>query len=85
MYKNEFETRYLAFRSVYKIAKRRGPFCDLPDDKDVQMLNGINVGRVFHSAKSCADVVKHIAGGMKKKSAEKVVTNKRKISVLVDE
>jgi hypothetical protein len=81
MHKNEFETTYCVFQTVYKIAKKQRPFCDLPDDIHMQILNGINMGRVLHSDKSCADIATHITDEIKKKTAEDIVTNKRHIHV----
>jgi GH15 family glucan-1,4-alpha-glucosidase len=75
--KNLFESIYHVFRSVSKIAEKQRLFYDLPDNIDMQVLNGINVGRILHSDERYADIVKHIADEMKEKIAETLVTSKR--------
>lgn len=37
MHKNEFESTYNVFQTVYKIAKKQKLFCDLSDDTDKQI------------------------------------------------
>jgi hypothetical protein len=83
MHKHEFETTYRVFRNIFKIAKKRRPFCDLPDDIEMQILNGINMGRVF-TVIIHLQILSNTAGEMKKKIAENI-TNKRKIYVSIDE
>jgi hypothetical protein len=45
----------------------------------------MNMETALHSDKLCADIVKHVADETKKKIAENIVTNKKQISVLIDE
>lgn len=54
------------FRIVHKIVKTQNPFVNLPNEVDLQMLNGTNMGRILHSDKTCSDIALHIASEMKK-------------------
>ncbi|KAJ4944294.1 hypothetical protein JOQ06_012838 [Pogonophryne albipinna] len=51
----------------------------------LQKLNGLNVGRVLHSNKTCGEIIDHIAHELKKKMAKDITENQRKLCVLVDE
>ena len=73
------------FRTTYKIAKRERPFTDLPGDIELQQMNGLDLGRVLHSDRSCADIVSHIGREMRRKLVEDIIHNNSKISVLIDE
>ncbi|KAJ4930288.1 hypothetical protein JOQ06_019293 [Pogonophryne albipinna] len=57
----------------------------MPIDLNVQKLNGLNVGRVLHSNKTCGEIIDHIAHELKKKMAKDITENQRKLCVLVDE
>ncbi|XP_069098318.1 E3 SUMO-protein ligase KIAA1586-like [Pleurodeles waltl] len=81
----EQETTCCVFRTAYKIGKHGRPFVDMSPDVDVQQLNGLNMGCVLHSNNSCADILDHIASGMRKKLATDILENKRKICLLIDE
>ena len=60
------------FRTVYKIVKSARPFTDLPTDIDLQVLNGLDMGRTLHSDHSCATISQHIANEMRKRVVGKV-------------
>ena len=62
-----YTTTERVFRTAYKIAKIQRPFVDLPVDVDLQVLNGLSMGKILHSDKTCHDIVIHIAQEMKKK------------------
>ena len=66
MHQTHFLTTETVFRTVYNIAKSQRPFTDLPQQIDLQVLNGISMGRILHSDKTCADIAIHIASEMKK-------------------
>jgi len=73
------------FRTVYKIAKLGRPFTDLPSDIELQVVNGLDMGRTLHSNVSCAEITQHIASEMRKKVTEKVLSGNSKLSILIDE
>jgi hypothetical protein len=54
--------------------QRNRPFCDLLNDLDKQILNGINTGRVLQSNTSCAVIFKHTVDEIEKKTAENMLT-----------
>ena len=45
MQRAPFLTTDRVFRTVYKIVKSGRPFTDLPTDIDLQVLNGLDMGR----------------------------------------
>lgn len=71
MHKVQFSTTEKIFRTVYKIVKHQRPFVDLPVDVDLQILNGISMGNILHSDKTCSEIAIHISSEMKKKIAKK--------------
>jgi hypothetical protein len=52
---------------------------------DLQVLNGISLGKILHSDKTCAAIASHIATEMKKNICKDIISTKKKISVLIDE
>lgn len=85
MYIAEQETTCRVFRTAYKIGKPGRPFVDMSLDVNVQQLTGLSMGRVLHSNNSCADILDHIASGMRKKLVRDILEKKRKICLLIDE
>jgi len=83
--KSNFSTTEKVFRTVYKIVKTQRPFVDLPNEIDLQVLNGINMGNILHSDKTCADIALHIASEIKKIICQNIILTKTKISILIDE
>ncbi len=73
MMREHFLTTDRAFRTVYKIVKSGRPFTDLPTDIDLQVLNGIDMGRTLHADKSCAKISQHIACEMRKTVVARVL------------
>ncbi|KAE9535982.1 hypothetical protein AGLY_007883 [Aphis glycines] len=71
--------------TVYKIVKTQRPFVDLPNEVDLQVLNGINMGNILHSDKTCSAIALHIASVMKKTICQNIISTKKKISILIDE
>lgn len=41
------------FRTVNKIVKTQRPFVDLPNEIDLQVVNGIHMGNILHFDKTC--------------------------------
>jgi hypothetical protein len=85
MHEKHFSTTEKVFRTVYKIVKNQRPFVDLPHEVDLQVLNGISLGKILHSDKTCAAIASHIATEMKKNICKDIISTKKKISVLIDE
>uniref|UniRef100_A0A3B3CDZ6 DUF4371 domain-containing protein n=1 Tax=Oryzias melastigma TaxID=30732 RepID=A0A3B3CDZ6_ORYME len=85
MRKADFASTCNVFRTAYKIGKHGRPFTDMPLDVQLQVLNGVNMGRVLHSNNTCANILDHIAAEMKKKVVNDIVINLRKLCVLIDE
>ena len=85
MQRDHFLTTDRVFRTVYKIVKSGRPFTDLPSDIDLQVLNGLDMGRTLHSDHSCATISQHIANEMRKRVVGKVLQSGAKLSVMIDE
>lgn len=66
------------YRRVYKIVKTQRPFVDLPNDVDLQVLNGTNMGNILHSDKTCSGIALHIALEMKKTICQNIISTKKK-------
>ncbi len=66
MMRDHFLTTNRVFCTVYKTVKSGRPFTDLPTDIDLQVLNGIDMGRTLHSDKPCVKIRPHIACEMRK-------------------
>lgn len=81
----EHESTARIFRTAYSIAKYQRPYTDLPKMTDLQILNGLDMGRVLQSNVSCSNIIDHIALEMRKKIALDIIENNRKITILVDE
>lgn len=74
-----------AFRTIYLISKMQRPYIDMPKLVDLQIMNGIDLGRILHTNVLCTEIIDHIAFEMRKKLAEHIVEENRKICILVDE
>jgi len=83
--KLQFETTEKIFRTAYFIAKNQRPYVDMPKLVDLQVLNGISMGRVLQSDKSCATIIDHIANEMRIKMCKDIIENNRKLCIIVDE
>lgn len=81
----EHESTARIFRTAYSIAKYQRPYTDLPKMTDLQILNGLDMGRVLQRNVSCSNIIDHIALKMRKKIALDIIENNRKITILVDE
>lgn len=88
MHAPDDESTARVFWTAYKIGKRSRPLADLQADPSLQQLNGLSVGWVLHSRKTCEVITDHIADLMKEKMAKKkknITENNRKLHVLIDE
>lgn len=83
--KLEYESTEKVFKTAYFIAKNQRPFVDMPKLVDLQVLNGVNMGRVLQTNKSCANVVDHIANEMRIKISKDIIEKKRKLYIIIDE
>lgn len=84
-YLTEIETTEKVFKTAYFIAKNQRPFSDHPKLIDLQIYNGLNMGRILHSDKSCSNIIDQIAIEMRKKVCSEIIHQQRKLCVIVDE
>ncbi|XP_069481527.1 E3 SUMO-protein ligase KIAA1586-like [Ambystoma mexicanum] len=73
------------FRNAYMVSKKDRPFTDLPVLVDLQIANGLSMGRVLQSRKSCADICDFIGKEMKMKLTKYIVKEDLKFAILIDE
>lgn len=73
------------FRTAYHIAKTNRPYTDHPKLIDLQVLNGVDMGRVLYSNVSCADIVYFISQEMRQALLASIKQTQRKLTVIVDE
>lgn len=73
------------FRTVYKQVKLNRPFVDFESEIAVQVLNGLDMGRILHSNIACGDIARHIGAEMRKAVCAAIVNSRAKFSVLIDE
>lgn len=73
------------FRTAYYVAKNDRPYTDHSDLIDLQVCNGISMGRVLHSNVTCTDIIDHISNEMKQTLIDNIVKSRSSISVLIDE
>jgi len=84
MFKHSFWPR--VFRTDFNIAKSQRPFTDLPQQIDLQVLNGICMDRILLSDKTYAEFAIHRPIASEIKSICREITSlKNKISILIDE
>jgi hypothetical protein len=72
------------FRTVYKVAKKNKSFNNFEDEIDVQELNGVDMGRILHSASACINIVNHIENERRNIFITKMTHSKSKISLIID-
>lgn len=73
------------FRSVYALMKANRPLTDLPWLVDLQVLNGISMGRLLQSEKSFAEIANHIADEMRINIIKVIKEGECKIGIMIDE
>lgn len=81
----DIESTKRIFRTAYSIAKNQRPYVDMPKLVDLQIMNGLSMGRVLQTNKSCSTIIDHICFEMRKKLCSDLLENKRKICIIVDE
>lgn len=84
-YKKHQSATEKLFRVAYNIAKMNRPYTDFSDHIDCYKLNGVDVGVLLHTDKSCAAIINSISEDMKKTLLAHVLTNESKFSILIDE
>jgi hypothetical protein len=73
------------FRTACKVAKENQSFHSFEDEKDLQELNGIDMGRILYSTNACTIIVNNISTKMRKSSVKEIIKSKSKISIIMDE
>lgn len=73
------------FRTAYMISKNQQPFSLMEDLVDLQEANGITLGGVLQSRKSCGDICEFIGEEMRKRLVTHIIKNDSKMGVLIDE
>ncbi|CAI6372550.1 unnamed protein product [Macrosiphum euphorbiae] len=73
------------FRTAYLISKNQRPYTDMPKLVDLQVNNGVDLGRILHTNVSCTQIIDHIASEMRIKLAKCIIENGTKLCILVDE
>lgn len=48
------------FRTAYLIAKNQRPYTYMPKLKDLQELNGLDMGRILQANVSCSNIIDHL-------------------------
>ncbi|XP_015284597.1 PREDICTED: uncharacterized protein KIAA1586-like [Gekko japonicus] len=81
----EMEITKKIFLTAYNVARENRSFNDFVADIDLQELSGADVGRILHSATSCAHIVGHIGSEMRIALSKKITDSKSKISLILDE
>jgi hypothetical protein len=73
------------FRTVYEVAKENQSFYNFETEIDLQELDGIDMGRILHSANSCTNNVNHISTEMRKTLLNEIIRSKSTISIIMDD
>lgn len=73
------------FRTAYKVVKENQSFNNFETEVDLQELNGLDMGRILHSDKACANIALHISKEMKKTYINEIMNNDAKIGLIIDE
>jgi hypothetical protein len=73
------------FRTAYKQAKLNRPFFEFETEIDVQIMNGLDMGRILHSNVACSNIVHHISDEIKSDLINGLIKSDSKFSLLLDE
>ena len=73
------------FRTAYFVAKNNKPYLDFHKLVDLQIQNGLHMGKTLHSKLSCANIIDCIADTMRKKLCSSIISKNSKVSVFIDE
>ncbi|XP_060093811.1 E3 SUMO-protein ligase KIAA1586-like [Heteronotia binoei] len=82
---SEEEITSKVFRTVYKLAKSNQPFNDFESEIDLQELNGVDMGTMWHSANACINILNHIGREMRRLVIGKIIDSRSKISLIIEE
>lgn len=82
---SESDQTQKVFRTAYFISKFQRPYSDMSKLVDLQVINGVDLGRILHTNVLCTQIIDHIAFEMRKKLADNIIENRRKLCILVDE
>lgn len=85
MCKEQQATTERIFRTAYKQAKLNRPFYEFESEIDLQICNGLDMGRLLHSNVACSNIVHHIASEMQSDFINKLLENNPKFSLIIDE
>ena len=80
-----FSTTGKCFVTAYKMAKAARPFLDYEEDISMQMINGVDLGRILHSDSSAREITRHISSQMKKEVLQSIIGSDKQFAVLLDE
>ena len=80
-----FSTTGKCFVTAYKMAKAARPFLDYEEDISMQMINGVDLGRILHSDSSAREITRHISSQMKKEVLQSIIGSDKQLAVLLDE
>lgn len=65
--------------------KLNRPFTDLPYNVDMQICNGINMGRILQSRTACKDITNHLATTMTQNLVQSIINSDSKFGIMIDE
>lgn len=73
------------FRTAYKQAKLNRPFYEFESEIDLQICNGLDMGRILHSNVACSNIVHHISSIMQSDLIKNIVESNAVFSLILDE
>lgn len=73
------------FRTAYHLAKQNKAFYEFEKNINLQILNGLDMGKILHSNVSAMNIVNHISQSMQKSLSKTIVDEKLKFSLILDE
>jgi hypothetical protein len=73
------------FRTAYFIAKNQRPYTDMPKLVDLHINNGLEMGRILQTDKTCSNIIDHISSKMRKNFCKDIVDNGRKLCIIMIE
>lgn len=79
------QTSERIFNIVYSLAKRNRPLSDITNEVELQVKNGVDLGLSLHSRGTAVNIVQHIATEMRKTVFSKIIAQKGKLCIILDE
>ena len=79
------ETTANVFKTAYYIALSDRPYSDFESLIELQQLNGVDLGMILHSRRTCANIIDHISTSMRRCLTHNFVKSEAKMAVLRDE